>query len=73
MGRQGGEDSWQGSGWWSGRSHICKQINWNNCGVTQTTQPRVPVQEKRASKPLAINTYGIAAAGETPSLTEEFV
>ena len=28
MGGWGGEDSWQGGSWWSGRSHICMQINW---------------------------------------------
>ena len=59
-GSWGREDSWQGSGWRSGRSHICKQINWNNCGVTQTTQPRVPVQGNKASKPLTEkNLWGL--------------
>ena len=37
-------------------------------------QPSVPVRETKASKPLAVKTVGIeAAAGETPSLTGEFI
>ena len=28
MGSQKGEDSQQGGSWWSGQSHICLQINW---------------------------------------------
>ena len=48
MGSQGGEDSQQGCGWWTGRgggwwsrqSHICMQINRrNNWGGRQTAQP----------------------------------
>ena len=57
-GSWGREDSWQGGGWRSGRSHICKQINWNNCGETQTTQPRVPVQGKIKPQNLTVKTCG---------------
>ena len=27
-GQPGGEDLWQGGSWWTGRSQICIQINW---------------------------------------------
>ena len=36
-------------------------------------QLRVPVQKNKASKPLAVKTCGGEVAGETPSLTGEFV
>ena len=39
----------------------------------QSTQPRVPVQETKISKPLTEKPVGIAVVGETPRLTEEFV
>ena len=39
----------------------------------QSTQPRVPVQETKISKPLTEKPVGIAVVGETPSLTGEFV
>ena len=38
----------------------------------QTTQPRVPEQGNKASKPLAIKTVGVTVVGETPSLTGGF-
>ena len=37
------------------------------------TKPRVPAWETKASKPLAIKTVEVAAAGETPSLRGESV
>ena len=49
LGKLGG--SWQ--------SHICMLINLeNNWGVRQTTKPRVPVQEKKVSKPLVVKICG---------------
>ena len=59
-GNQVGGDMWQGSGWWTKQSHACIWINW---GVRQTTQPRSPVWEKRASKPLVVKTYGGCGGG----------
>ena len=50
--------------WWSRRSHICVPMNWEvHWGVRQTTQPRVPAQEKEASKPLAVKTCGSFGGG----------
>ena len=49
----------QGSGWWTGWSHICVQISQgNNWGGKQTTQLRFPMWEKKASKPIAVKTCG---------------
>ena len=57
-----------------GPTFLCGQTRRNNWGVRQTVQPRVTAQEKKTSKHLTIKTYeGEAAAGETPSLTGEFV
>ena len=42
-------------------------------GVRQATQLRVPVWEKKSSKPLAIKAGGGAVATKTPSLIGEFV
>ena len=40
----------------------------------QTTKPRAPAQGNKASNHLVKTPVGVeAAAGETPSLTEEFV
>ena len=36
-------------------------------------QPRVPVWGNKASKPLIKKTMGVAAVGETPSLTGDFI
>ena len=36
-------------------------------------QPRVLAWETKASKPLSVKTVGVVAAGETPSLTGEFI
>ena len=48
-----------GSSWRSRQSHICMQINWKNkWGLRQTTQPRVPLQGNKASKPLIENIGG---------------
>ena len=41
--------------------------------MRQTAQPRLPAWEKKASKSLAVKICRVAAAGETPSLTGEFV
>ena len=41
--------------------------------LTQTAQPKFPRWEKEASKPLAINPLGVVVAGETLSLTGEFI
>ena len=62
MGSQDKEDTKQSDrpGWdrrqlvdqWS---YTCMQISWEEqLGVRQTTQPRVPVQATKASKPLAV-------------------
>ena len=41
--------------------------------MRQTVQPRIPVWGNKAPKPLAVETYGVAVMGKTPSLTGEFV
>ena len=43
-GQQGRNDSWQGSSWWRGQSHILMHINREEQlgGLRQTAQPRVP-------------------------------
>ena len=42
-GQLGGEASWQGGGWQSGRSHIHLRINWEEqLGTRHISQPRVP-------------------------------
>ena len=56
--------------------HCVWKTRKKNWGTRQTTQPRVPVQGNKASKPLAVKIWGgggCAAVGETLSLTEEFV
>ena len=46
-GRRGREIKRQGSGWWTGRSHIvCGQTRKSNWGARQTKQPRVPAWGK---------------------------
>ena len=40
-----------------------KKTGRNNWGARQTVQPRVPVQEKKASKPLAVITCGGFSSG----------
>ena len=40
--------------------------------MRQTAEHKVPVWEKKASKPLAVKPVGVEAAGEAPSLTGEF-
>ena len=40
--------------------------------MRQTAEPRIPVWEKKASKPLDIKPVGVAAVGETSSITGEF-
>ena len=39
-----------------GSTFACRYTRRNNRGVRQTTQPRVPVQGNKASKPLAVKT-----------------
>ena len=44
----GGEDSWQGGGWWTGQSYICVQINWEKqlgSETDHTTQGSSTVKE----------------------------
>ena len=41
--------------------------------MRQTVQPRVPLWGNKASKPLTKKPVGVEVAGETPSLTREFV
>ena len=53
-----------------GPTFSCVRKNW---GARQTTQPRVPARENKDSKPLTVKTVGVAAVGELPSLTGEFV
>ena len=64
---QGREKAWCGEGpgrqsssWQTGWSHICMQINWEEQlgREKDTTQPRVLVWGKQASKPLAIKSCG---------------
>ena len=62
--------------WRSRWSQICVQINWEEqlaLGARQTSKSRVPVWGNKASKPQTKKPMGVAAAGETPSLTGEFV
>ena len=64
----------RGGSWWARQSHICMQITRrNNCGSRQTTQPRVPARGNKASNLWLKTPVGVEAAGETPSLTGEFV
>ena len=49
MGSQGKEDKQQGSGGWWSHIHVLITRR-NNWGVRQTTQPRVPAQEKKSFK-----------------------
>ena len=74
-GSRGREDSQQGGGWWSRRSHIRVQINWEEQLGSETdcaTQGSSP--GKLNSQKLWLKTpVGVEAAGETPSLTGEFV
>ena len=58
MGSWGREDAQQGGGWRKEQSHIaCGKAKKNYWGARQTTQPRVPAWEYKASKPLAVKTY----------------
>ena len=41
--------------------------------MRQTAQPRVQAQGKKASKSVALKTYGVVVAEETPSFTRESV
>ena len=60
------EDSRQGSGWCSRRSHICMQINREEqLGVRQTAQPRVPAWGNKASERLTDKTCGGCSSGRT--------
>ena len=64
MGSWGREDAQQGGGWRKEQSHIaCGKAKKNYWGARQTTQPRVPAQENKASKPLAVKTYGSFSCG----------
>ena len=35
--QRGRKDTWQGGSWWSGWSHICLQINWEEQLGSETT------------------------------------
>ena len=63
----------QGGGWQTRQSHICVQINREEQLGSKTSQPRVPMQETKASKPLAVKSCGGCRAVKTPSFTGEFV
>ena len=70
-----GGQGMQGSSWQSRWPHICVQIKWKEqLGSRQIMQPRIPVWGNKASKPLTEKkSVGVEAAGETASLTGEFV
>ena len=42
---------------------VCRKTGRNNWGATQTTQPRVPVQRNKASKPLTEKIRGCCSSG----------
>ena len=74
---------WQGGGWRTGAGKVaagrlggpkfaCGYTGRNNWGVRQTVQPRVPGEIKPQNLQLK-KPVRVEAAGETPSLTGEFV
>ena len=44
---------------------VCGKTGRNNWGARQTVQPRIPVQETKASKPPAVKTYGGCRSGRS--------
>ena len=59
MGSWGGEDSWQGGGWWRRMFHMCVQINLEEqLGSKTDFTTQGPVQGNKASKPLTEKTCG---------------
>ena len=73
-GSQDGEQ--QGVGWRTRQSNICVRINQEEQLGSEIDYTRVPIKEKKASKTLTVKTcgmLGVVMAGETPSLTGEFI
>ena len=58
-GSQGGEDAWKGSGWWTRRSHICMQINWEEQLGSETDHATQGSRAggKKATKALAVKPW----------------
>ena len=74
MGSWGGEDLWQGICWRTGQSHICVWINWEEqLGSETESATQGSSMRKKGTKPLNVKPVEVVAAGDTPSLTREFV